>query len=446
MKGDFSRSKTQYHIFSPSLDDVLEPNQAGGTGIFLGKIKESQVLEYSENEGGVRRTYIHFEGERSLIAGDSIRIHEKNDKKRESTKILEVVNKGCKLFYLVSGEHKKGDFVYLIQEKNTKRYPHILPKDLSAYRLTPQGNVMPSLKLEGEKNNRTEKGDREQIRKEKNAFPEGLFVQVSSFKNIVILTSSEKAIRPSKLIVNLNDETRKSLHDFEERRAINPFSKKDTIISFDPFMRESQLEILQEDINFLVLHGYRSFVANNLAHIKMLKEAEKESNNLNLIAGPYLYTFNRYALKYLEENKINKIISPIENSENNVASCYPNKKDRSRVLLTVFSYPALFRISAPLPQSYDFLYFFDKENEAFKAFSTKDASFVLPEKPFSITHRIGALRRCGFERFLIDFSHTTLNAKEYKFILESFAKEKYIEGSSYFNWKDGFYKEIEKKV
>ena len=141
---------------------------------------------------------------------------------------------------------------------------------------------------------------------------------------------------------------------------------------------------------------------------------------------------------------ITKIISPIENSYSNVEACYKTRETRKNVLLTIFAYPALFRISSPLPSSYDFFYIKDKEKMTFKAFSTPSQSFVLPEKPFSITHRVGHIRKNGFEHFLLDFSHTAINAKEYKFILNAFNKEEYIEDTSYFNWKEGFYQEIKK--
>ena len=113
---------------------------------------------------------------------------------------------------------------------------------------------------------------------------------------------------------------------------------------------------------------------------------------------------------------------------------------KEHLLLTIFAYPALFRISSPLPNKYDFLYFSDKENIIFKAFSTNSSSFVLPEKPFSITHRVAQLKKDGFERFLIDVSHTALNIKEYRFISNAFTKSLHIEDTSQFNWKEGFYK------
>ena len=430
---DFSRSKTLYHIFSPSLDDVLNPSQAGGTGVFLGKITKV-VQDDSLKSKGLEASYINLSREHNLNVGDSIRIHEQNDEKRESLKIEEIKTINNEKFLKIKATPKMGDFVYLIQEKNTQRYPHVLPSDLSKYVLTPRDEKLPSLMLEeGVHTQNINKSN-----KKRDAFPSGLYVQVSSFQNVKALISGDRSFRPVRLIVNLNEETKKSIEDYEMKKGINPFSKKDIIISLDPFLNENKVKELEVALMFLIDKGFTSFILNNVAHIKILKEMKE---NLNLIAGPYLYTFNRYAIKYFNRHNITKIISPIENSYDNIENCYVNKQMRENVLITVFAYPALFRISSPLPSSYDFLYFSDKEKFTFKAFSTPSKSFVLPEKPFSITHRVGHLKKNHFERFLIDFSHTSFNAKEYKFVFNAYAKATYIEDTSYFNWKDGFYQE-----
>ena len=438
--GDFSRNKTHYHIFNSSLDSVLEPNQAGGTGISLGKIMEVVPCEKLDE----LCTYICFSSSRTVSVGDSVRIHEKNDKKRESCKVREIKNEEGKQFVLVEGVHKKGDFVYLIQEKNTKRYPHILPKNLDKYKMHPSDEKLPSLKLGKEEYSKPKSaGIRKEKNKKKELFKAGLYVQVSSFVNIQVLLSAGSLARPVKLIVNLNEETKEQIENYEMKKGINPFSKKDILISLDPFLPESKIEALKKDIAFLLEHGYFSFVLNNLAHIKILKEfcqAKSSVSRINLIAGPYLYTFNRYAIKYLEDEGLTNIVSPIENSYENVEKCYTNKAMKEHLLLNIFAYPALFRISSPLPNKYDFLYFSDKENIIFKAFSTNSSSFVLPEKPFSITHRVAQLKKDGFERFLIDLSHTALNIKEYRFISNAFTKSLHIEDTSQFNWKEGFYK------
>lgn len=72
-----------------------------------------------------------------------------------------------------------------------------------------------------------------------------------------------------------------------------------------------------------------------------------------------------------------------------------------------------------LPKSYNFLYFSDKQGETFRAFSTPSASFVLSDKPFSVVDRYHALQHHQFSRFLLDFSHTSVERRAYRFILQS---------------------------
>ena len=472
---DFSRAKTHYHIFDSSLENVLQPDQAGGTGVFLGNIVQ---LEEVKKEDDCIASYISFSSKQVLNVGDSIRVHEKNDAKRESCKIENIKQKDSHFFYLVKGSHKIGDFVYLIQEKNAKRYPHILPKNLDEYKLTPRDEKLPLLQLQAESVTNEDKKPLNELRgKKKKAnsssfgcnelkinessnnntvskiknqkiklpFPAGFYVQVSSFENIKALVSVKDGERPAKLIVNLNEETASSFEKIEEQKLVSPFSKRDTIISLEPFLSESNVNAEQDRVVWLVGNGYRTFILNNLAHIKIMKDIQiklkLEEEHLHFIAGRYLYAFNRYAIKFLEELKMPYFISPIENSYNNLESCILHKRMKANIFITVFAYPALFRMSAPLPDKYEFLYFSDKEKFMFKAFSSAQASFVLPEKPFSITHRISQLRKTGFDHFIIDLSHTAITVKDYRFILRAFLEEKYIDDTTVFNWKEGFFKE-----
>ena len=464
---DFSRAKTHYHIFDSSLEDVLQPNQAGGTGVPLGKIIH---LEQATKLEDSIASYISFSSKQVLNVGDSIRIHEKNDEKRESCKIESVKQKDSHTFYLVKGRHKIGDYVYLIQEKKSKRYPHILPNNLDGYKLTPRDEKLPAIQLQaessvienkrilneveykkkGRKNSsildnasNSEVSPKMKTYKIKNPFPAGLYVQVSSFENIKALISVNETSRPKKLIVNLNEETASSFEKIEQQKLVSPFSKRDTIISLEPFLSEKDVDTQESIIEYLVESGYKTFILNNLAHIKILKDIQTKLKEeyLQFIAGPYLYAFNRHAIKFLEEMRMPYLVSPIENSYKNLESCLLSNRIKANILITVFAYPALFRMSAPLPENYDFLYFSDKEKIMFKAFSSKQASFVLPEKPFSITHRLGVLRKNGFDHFLIDLSHTAVTVKDYRFILHAFLEEKYIEDTTVFNWKEGFFKE-----
>jgi len=92
-----------------------------------------------------------------------------------------------------------------------------------------------------------------------------------------------------------------------------------------------------------------------------------------------------------------------------------------------------------LPSSYDFTFFQDKEGGVFKALSTADGSFVLPEKPFSILDKWKFLQTAGFTHFLIDLSKTQITKVMFKQILKALYKGEPLEDISRFNWKDGFY-------
>ncbi len=258
-------------------------------------------------------------------------------------------------------------------------------------------------------------------------FPDGIFVQVSSITSLRTILAD----RPTKVIINLNEDTQRDLLNAKNNPL--PFSARDIFISLDPFLPEGKSDELEIILFDLIELGFKQFILNNPAHISMLK-----NKGLNLICGPYLYIFNRWAVRWLQNNEITRFISPIENSQDNLEAVF-DPGMRKQILIPVFAYPALFRMRFKLPESYDFLYFSDKQGDSFRAFSTPSASFVLPEKPFCITDRISALEKKGFSKFLLDFSHTEVARSDYRFIVNACKKSAYIEGTARFNWKEGFY-------
>ncbi|MBR1615015.1 MAG: U32 family peptidase, partial [Treponema sp.] len=92
-----------------------------------------------------------------------------------------------------------------------------------------------------------------------------------------------------------------------------------------------------------------------------------------------------------------------------------------------------------LPADYDFTYFTDKEGMEFKAIATNDGSIVMPESPFSVTDKVDIINKNGFNRILLDFSHTALSKQELKLVTTSMVKLQPVQDASRFNWKDGFY-------
>lgn len=460
LAGDFARKKTSFLFVSSKAEEILNPNQAGGTGIFLGTIDKTAQFKIKEVEGKTKEDpmrKVHYVllkgGSYTPDFGDSIRLHTKDDRGRESWKIQDIrieknsskkAGSSDEVWIQVPADFGIGDSVYLLQTKSmSKRYTPVLPKTLSSFRKRPGDEKLPELKLYPEGNpvgNENVKADTKNKQDDKRAkkilsksnvdiFPDGFYVQVSSVSSLHTILSD----KPVRVIINLNEDTREALAGTGKSGKALPFSKREIFISLDPFMGQAESDELELYLMNLIEKGYTQFVINNPAHITMLK-----NKNLNLVAGPYLYGFNRWAVKWLQENNILKFISPIENSQKNLEDVYA-PGIRKQVLIPVFAYPALFRMRFTLPKTYDFLYFSDKQGEAFKAFSTPSASFVLPEKPFSITDRIGALEKKGFDKFLLDFSHTEIERSEYRHIVNSCRKGIFLEDTSRFNWKEGFY-------
>ena len=427
---DFARAKTSYW-YSPCSEDsmaetILNPGQASGTGIYLGQIANVKNLKADEEIADAKSAKVantSAGGHYALVkggtydpdVGDSIRIHKKDDSGRISHKIKSVYEDGNNTWLDIPTGAGVGDAVYLLQTKSmSKRYKHVLPNDLSRYRSQPGGQQLPILDLTPVDKNGI------------SYFPDGLYVQVSTVKDVFVIQTE----KPVRVILELNTETKIALADEKEKL---PFSKRQVFISLDPFMPQKLEDSLEETIKTLVEDGYTNWVVNNPAHIAMLR-----AHKANMVAGPYLYTFNRWAVSWLENQGIEALITPLENSKRNIEATF-EPAVRKKVMISLFAYPALFRMRFKLPESYDFIYFADREGSVFKALSTPDGSFVLPENPFSILDKVDTLKDMGFSHFLVDLSKTTVKKNEFKQIMASYHSGKVLDEISRFNWKGGFY-------
>ena len=434
---DFARAKTSYWYGFKNVEEgvknageaILNPDQAGGTGIYLGKIaaikpipkelkvslKESLSPNAQENQRSVSLALVRG-GAYDADPGDSIRIHKNDDSGRVSHKVRHVETDGEGRRWIdVPGGISQYDEVYLLQTKaGTKRYKRVLPNELKGFNKQPRDEVLPIMDLTPVQKN------------ELDFFLEGLYIQVSSVEDVFLAQSAH----PVRIIIEVNSET---LGDLLVKKTVLPFSKAQVIFSLDPFCPQGIEENLSAQIDELVGMGYKTFIANNLAHISMLRK-----KGVAYIAGPYLYTFNRWAVSWLENRGVSAFVSPYENSRKNLEAVF-EESVRARVLIPVFAYPALFRLRFRLPERYDFTYFSDKSEMNFKVNSTDDGSFVMPEIPFSIADKTSTLESAGFKRFLLDFSKTRLKKAEFRQVMQSYLKKIPLEGASLFNWKEGFY-------
>ena len=435
LAGDFARAKSEYwwgfetpqEGTQSAGDAVLEPTQAGGTGIYLGKIQrlrkatpEEQAAYQRAAGTGDAICMAVFSGGYEVDIGDTVRFHRRDDSKRESHKVRLAVREGDALWVSAPASFKTGDDAYLLQVKAaSRRYKKVLPADLSPYRMRPTNDLLPVMDL-----TRIQKGSL-------SWFPKGLYVQVSTAADACAVA----AMRPVRVIVELNFQSADELlHKDDPQKPLLPFPKKMMVLSLDPFVPQGREEELSNTIRALFDKGWHTFIANNLSHVKLLQKL-----GANIIAGPYLYVFNRWAASFLENQGVMVFSSPIENSRKNLESVFCTKEERDRVLLCIFAYPTLFRMRFKLPESYDFTYFWDKTDTAFKVNSTPDGSFVTPEQPFSLLDMAQELATKGWTRQLVDFSKTRVAKVDVRGAIQAIKKKTPVPNTSRFNWKEGFF-------
>jgi len=409
LNNDMARKKTTYLFQNKDNTDHLMASQKSGTGICVGKVKNIKKIN---NE------YFFSVDEPidTLSVNDTLRIHSHNDKKRKSIKIERIIKDNDNFFIKSDIKLNINDMVYLINKADHKvKYSHVIPKNLKNYKRHPGNKPAPFLK--SSKSNKPVKYK----------LNNGIYVKLTFFKDIFLA----QAVKPNKLILPL---TNKNFEELKWNLNKAAFKKEDIIIYLEPFFQQSDAELLKEKIDFLANNNFKDFILNNLGHISFFNE-----KNINLIAGPYLYSFNRYSIDFLLNCGFNYIISPIENNKKNLFDS-TTLFNKHNWIVTIFSFPELFYIISKINKKLDFEQFLDNNNNFYNIVVFDEKSSVIPEKPFSIIDKIPLLKKHGIEKVIIDFSNIQLKKNYYKNILNSTFKNEILQNTTRFNWNDGFYR------
>ena len=424
LKNDFARAKTVYHFVKTPEPAFLQPDEAGGTGIALGPI-----LEVS-GPPGARRALVKSGA--ALSPGDSLRFHRADDARRETGKLLFAEPAGPG-FYTISvpDGFAPGDAVYLIQTRQVRRFPRVLPNDLSSFRRRPgrdSAPVPPPPKRAGKNPGRAASG----------IFPEGVYAAAASVEDLYVMQS----IRPAAAILPLNKNSAPRLLGKDPL----PFRPGQLIISLNPYFPQDAEAFYAETIPALLEKGYRAFMPNNPGHFSLFGPSAV------LAAGPWLYTFNRFAASFVTGMGADYAVTPLENNRQNLEKTW-DRAERSRVFITLFARPPLFRVRADLGKTYSFRTFSGGRNERFSLAAGGGETVVIPETPFSIVDKRPFLETAGFRRFILDFSGGVFSGAScplkktlYRDIMKAVEKGVPLSGSSRFNWKDGFFQEKEPRL
>jgi putative protease len=466
LRGDFARSKTRFYFDacgkvdedSPIVRgiDWLNPAQDGGTGISLGPLLKVN------GAGGERQGLIAVEGSFDSAglpaAGDSIRLHRSDDSERVSHKLkfAGAADGGC--WISIPDGFEPGDQVYLIQTKAmSKRYGPVISRNAGGGRGPGREKApVPELRRpqKEDASGKSAYGKSGKNAKPAAAFPEGLYAAVSRIEDLYIVQSS----RPAKVMLSYTRKTAAYL--LADNKPPLPFKPADIILVLDPFFPQAASETIAPEIGPLIERGYRQFALNNLGHFSLFRDRSAAFGNgaaadsvsrspVQLLAGPWLYMFNRWSLAFIASLGVEGFVSPLENNRQNLERTLsgghsgPGRQGgawpRSMFFVPVFAWPPLFRIRADLGPVYDFDSFSDNMDENFSLITGPEGSLVIPEKPFSIIDKIPFLKEAGFSRFIIDLSGPVLKKTDYRDLMRAVKEGAPLPRTSRFNWKDGFY-------
>jgi putative protease len=447
--GDFARTKTEFY-FNAAAGEIpasegpvpwLNPRQDGGTGISLGYILKIK------GSGAARLGFIAG-GEAVPAAGDTVRFHRADDSDRRSFRLSTVEKEPVSQdaakgggtdtagFWIpVPGGFGEGDRVYLIQTRAlSKRYPGLFPRRDEGTGHVPGRDKAPPFAFPpfpaGPGRGTGKNRGPEETEK---VLPEGIYVQVSRVEDMYILQSA----RPERCLLNYSRKTVSAL--LAGGKGPLPFKPGEIILVLDPFFPQAAEKTMAEEIAGLMEKGYHQFVVNNPGHFSLFRPRRPV-----LVAGPWLYIFNRRAASLVASLGADYFVSPLENNRQNLEKTVP-PEGRSRTFIVVFARPALFRIRADLGGMYDFKEFSGGRGESFSLYSGREGSLVIPQQPFSITDKIPFLREAGFGRFILDLSTgaggSPLKKSDYRDLSKVLKEGTPLSGASRFNWKDGFYQE-----
>lgn len=458
LQADFARSKTLFNIDGSFPGDFINPEQAGGTGIKLGRVKEIRAFEGADGEKGQWALVaprhaddgqpagigvaVGEEGEESdtpfgapalvgfgarvggavIADGDSVRVHRADDSGRLTLKVKDVRENPKGVYIRLEGDFRVGDEVYLVQTRSMgKRWKPVLPKELSKYHKFPSRDEVERPRLP--------KPPKEALA----AIPEGLYVLVGRVGDLHVLLSD----RPEKAMLFFDRKNSELMRRHEKEL---PFRRESLVLWLDPYFPEGDSAWLGAELDYWISKGQTLFVANNIAHLGMLRGRKgPKGEAVSMVAGPWLYAFNPWAAAFVSDEGANFLVPPYEIGKQDfqkVAESLPAQA----FMPIVFSYPSLFRIRADLAARYDFKLFSDRDGSSYELHSGGDYSIVTPETAFSIVDRIPFLRKEGVSRFILDFSGIELQKSTYRQVMKAAVEGRVLEGTSRFNWKDGFWR------
>ncbi|MFH1724794.1 MAG: peptidase U32 family protein [Elusimicrobiota bacterium] len=230
------------------------------------------------------------------------------------------------------------------------------------------------------------------------------------------------------LVMSLN---RDNLHAFLDAAKDLPVAAKDVICQLTPYIGQRELPEFRRAVQVLSAAGFSRWILNNVSHFGFFKDTPAE-----LIAGPFLYTWNAYAALAWKELGVSRFIVSWEDDALNIKELC-RLALRGHLVAYLYGYPPLARSRMLSKRMCDGGPVEEKPGVRFRRVFESGSAILIPDKPVSLFNARKKLSELGIDAFGIDLSFIAPDAERWSAIYASFRDRVNPDDTIKFNFKRG---------
>jgi putative protease len=230
----------------------------------------------------------------------------------------------------------------------------------------------------------------------------------------------------------INDNSHKIIFSLDK----NNLSQADSFNCFElpPFIDEEDLPLFSQTINRLIKKGKKEFFLNNLSQFEFFN-----GGGVHLFGGSFLYALNSFSAKFLFDKAIENFIIPAESDFGNIVELSKTGiANKAIFYLSGFHILAISKMVLHKDLCLDNkLSALESAKDSFQIISKNETATIIAKYPIMLFSKKSAVRKLGVNKFLIDLSFISPDAKYLKFVLEAYENKVSGGWGNLFNFERG---------
>jgi U32 family peptidase len=195
---------------------------------------------------------------------------------------------------------------------------------------------------------------------------------------------------------------------------------------------DEEWQTLQEMVDEALRFGFSRFRLNNLGH----RDLFSQTDGIQLLAGPWLYTLNSEAIKTLQNLGIEECCLSLEDDKENIAGLLTGGYLLD-LAVTVYSPIDLFTSRIPSSLQRQDASLHSDSGTSFHLHKQYGLTVTRAQEPFSLLGKLSLLRKMGCCTFVVDFTGIGILTPHGQQILKAFNEDLVLPGTSSFNFNRG---------